>query len=70
MKKVNIGLLDKKRFAAWERKRIRWLKNLSWQKALRLEEGFLSSMFIWQWRKNFFPDNPISLRMSLKHKAR
>ncbi len=66
--KNNKGLLDKKRFEIWEKEKISWLKNLTFKKALKLEERLLSSEFIWEWRKNFLPDNPVCLRDSLKKK--
>lgn len=70
MKKLkgNKGLLDKKRFEVWEKEKIKWLKNLSLKKALRLEESLLSSGLIWLWRKNFFEDKPVCLKDSLKRK--
>lgn len=67
--KNNKGLLDKNRFKAWEKEKAYWLKNLSWKKALRLEESLLSSSFIWKWRKNFFADNPLCLKDSLRKRA-
>lgn len=66
---ITKGLLDKKNFKVWEDEKKRWLKNLSWKKALRLEESLLSSSLIWKWRKNFFADNPICLKDSLRKKA-
>lgn len=65
----NKGLLDRKRFKVWEKEKVFWLKNLSWKKALKLEESLLSSELIWHWRKNFSPDHPICLKDSLKNKT-
>lgn len=66
--KDNKGLLDKKRFVWLEKEKRRWLKNLSTEEALRLEESLLSSSLIWEWRKNFFRDNPVCLKNSLLKK--
>jgi hypothetical protein len=64
--KGNKGLLDKRRFEGLEREKERWLRNLSWKKAIRLEEKMLSSELIWEWRKNFPEDHPICLKKSLE----
>lgn len=66
--KGNKGLLDRKRFEVWEEEKIRWLRGLSLKKAIKLEESLLSSSLIWQWRKNFFTDNPMCLKDSLHKK--
>lgn len=66
--KTNKGLLDKKRFVVWQKEKNYWLRKLSLKRALRLEESLLSSSLIWEWRKNFFKDNPICLKDSLKRK--
>lgn len=66
--KSNIGLLDKKKFKLLDREKKQWLKNLSMKKAIALEEGLLASSLIWEWRKNFFPDNPVCLKAILKKK--
>jgi len=65
----NQHLLDKKRAEKLQKQQERWLKNLSQQKAIRLEESLISSALIWEWRRNFFEDNPLCLEKSLgKHK--
>ena len=46
------------------------LANLSWKKALRLEESLISSELIWEWRRNFSEDNPVCLRKSLRKKRK
>lgn len=58
----NKELLDKEKFIWLEREKRRWLKNLSTEKVLRLEESLLSSSLVWEWRKNFAKDNPICLK--------
>jgi len=68
--KDNKALLDKSRFEKSEEEKKRWLRNLSWKKALRLEESLLSSELIWEWRKNFPEDNPICLQKSLAIKQK
>jgi len=65
----NWGLLNQKRFEKLEKERIRRLRKLTWKKAIRLEEQMLSSKFIWEWRKNFSKEKPVSLKISL-HKKR
>lgn len=60
--------LDKNRFKIWEKEKISWLRSLTLKKAIKLEESLLSSLLIWQWRKNFFPDKPICLKDSLHKK--
>ncbi|MBN2020427.1 MAG: hypothetical protein JW749_09400 [Sedimentisphaerales bacterium] len=67
MKKIkgNKGLLEKSRFAEMEREKERWLRGLSWKKALRLEEKMLSSKLIIEWRDNFSQDKPVCLKKSL-----
>jgi hypothetical protein len=64
--KNNKGLLDQKRFEGLQREKEHWLQNLSWKKAIRLEEKMLSSKLILEWRDNFSQDNPICLKKSLK----
>ena len=68
--KDNKALLDKSRFEKSEQEKKQWLKNLSWKKALRLEESLLSSELIWEWRKNFPEDNPICLQKGLAAKQK
>ena len=68
--KDNKALLDKNRFEKSEQEKKQWLRNLSWKKALRLEESLLSSELIWEWRKNFPEDNPICLQKSLAAKRK
>ena len=63
--KGNKGLLDKKRFESLEWEKERWLRTLSWKKAIRLEEKMLSSKLILEWRNNFSQDNPVCLKQSL-----
>jgi hypothetical protein len=66
--KDNKYLLDKRRFESSEQQKKRWLKNLSFKKAIQLEESLISSELIWEWRKNFVEDNPVCLKLSLKNK--
>jgi len=67
--KNNKGLLHTRRFERLEQGKKRWLQTLSWKKAIRLEESLISSVLIWEWRRNFFEDNPLCLKKSLgKHK--
>jgi hypothetical protein len=61
----NRYLLDKKRAEKLQKQQERWLKNLSQQKAIRLEESLISSVLIWEWRRNFFEDKPLCLKKSL-----
>jgi len=68
--KGNKGLLDQKRFEALEQEKKQWLRNLSWEKALRLEEKMLSSELVLEWRKNFSQDSPVCLRMALLNRHR
>ena len=63
--KGNKGLLNKGRFKKSEQEKKQWLRDLSWKKALELEESLISSELIWEWRKNFVVDNPICLKKSL-----
>jgi hypothetical protein len=64
--KGNQGLLDKRRFKGLEQEKERWLRGLTWKKALRLEEKMLSSKLILEWRDNFLQDNPVCLKKSLQ----
>lgn len=66
--KPNKGLLDKKRFKLLEREKKQWLKDLSMERAISLEESLLSSSLIWEWRKNFSLDKPICLKDALRRK--
>jgi len=68
--KGNKGLLDQRRFEPLEREKERWLRTLSWKKALRLEEKMLSSKLVLEWRENFPQDNPVSLRIALRNRQR
>lgn len=60
------SLLNKQKFSSLAREKRRWLENLSTRKALWLEESMLSSLLIWEWRKNFSQDSPICLKNSLQ----
>ncbi len=66
--KINKGLMDKEKFRLLEREKKQRLKDLSMKEAIGLEEKLLSSYFIWELRKNFFPDNPVCLKEILKKK--
>jgi len=66
--KGNKGLLDQKRFESLEREKRRWLRNLSWKEAIRLEEKMLSSRLILEWFDNFTEDKPICLKKSLQNR--
>jgi len=66
--KGNKGLLDQKRFEFLEREKRRWLRNLSWKKAIRLEEKMLSSRLILEWLDNFPEDKPVCLKKSLQNR--
>lgn len=68
--KGNEGLLDQKRFEALEQEKKRWLRSLSRKKALALEEKMLSSKLVLEWRDNFPPDSPVSLRKSLRKRRK
>ena len=68
--KNNKVLLDKKRFKKSEEEKKLWLRNLSWKKAIQLEESLISSELIWEWRRNFPKDNPICLKYSLGKKPK
>jgi len=68
--KGNQGLLDKKRFEGLEREKRRWLRTLSWKKAIRLEEKMLSSKLVLEWRDNFPEDKPVCLKIALKRKRK
>ena len=72
MKKAvgNKGLLDRKRFESLEQEKKRWLRTLSWKKALRLEEKMLSSKLVLEWRDNFSQDSPVCLKKSLQNRQR
>jgi hypothetical protein len=72
MKKVkgNKGLLNSKRFESLERDKRRWLRTLSWKKALRLEEKMLSSKLILEWLGNFQQDTPVCLKKSLQDRRK
>lgn len=66
----NKGLLDRRRLKAAQEEKNRWLANLSWKKALRLEERLISSELIWEWRRNFSEDNPVCLKKGLRQRYR
>jgi len=66
--KGNKGLLDKKRFEGLEQEKRRWLRTLSWKKAIRLEEKMLSSKLVLEWRDNFTQDSPVCLKQSLQNR--
>ena len=68
--KGNKGLLDKSRFERSEQEKKQWLRNLSWKRALQLEEALISSELIWEWRHNFPEDNPVCLKISLGRKRK
>lgn len=68
--KGNRGLLDKKRFEGLEREKRRWLRTLSWKKAIRLAEDMLSCALVDEWLDNFPEDKPICLKMALKKRRK
>jgi hypothetical protein len=68
--KGNKGLLDQKRFESLEREKRQWLRNLSWKKAIRLEEKMLSSKLILEWFDNFPQDKPVCLKKSLQKRRK
>ncbi len=68
--KGNKGLLDKKRFEELEREKERWLRTLSWKKAIRLAEDMLSCPLVDEWLDNFPEDKPVCLRMALKKRRK
>ena len=68
--KGNKGLLDQKRFESLEREKRRWLRNLSWKKAIRLEEKMLSSRLILELLDNFTEDKPVCLKIALMRKRK
>jgi hypothetical protein len=68
--KGNKGLLDRKRFEFLEREKRRWLRNLSWKKAIRLAEDMLSCPLVDEWLDNFPEDKPICLKMALKKRRK
>jgi len=63
-------LLDKKRAKRLEQQQKRWLGNLPRNKAIQLEESLISSALIWEWRRNFFEDNPVCLKIGLSKKRK
>jgi len=68
--KGNKGLLDKRRFEGLEREKNRWLRTLSWKKAIRLAEDMLSCPLVDEWLDNFPEDKPICLKMALKKRRK
>jgi hypothetical protein len=68
--KGNKGLLEKKRFESLEREKRQWLQNLSWKKAIRIEEDMLSCSFVDEWRDNFPKDEPVCLKIALMRKRK
>jgi hypothetical protein len=68
--KGNKGLLDKARFEGLEREKKRWLRTLSWKKAIRLAEDMLSCPLVDEWLDNFPEDKPICLKMALKKRRK
>lgn len=66
--KGNAGLLDAKRFINQNREHKIWLKNLSLNKAIKLEEKLLSSHLIQEWRNNFSNDTPVCVKFGLRKK--
>jgi hypothetical protein len=68
--KNNKGLLDKKRFEGLQRDKVRWLRNLSWKKAIQLTEKMMSSPLVSEWKDNFPEDHPIYFKKSLERMHR
>ncbi|MBN2316705.1 MAG: hypothetical protein JXM79_22450 [Sedimentisphaerales bacterium] len=68
--KGNGGLLNQKRFEKWEKERKHWLRGLTMQEAVRLEEKLLRSALIREWRDNFPEDKPVCLKLGLKRKKK
>lgn len=66
--KQNAGLLDSKRFQKQNREHKIWLKNLSYNEAITLEEKLISSYLIWEWRNNFIEDTPVCIKLGLRKK--
>lgn len=68
--KGNKGLLDKKRFEGLEQEKKRWLRGLTLEEAVRLEEKLLRSALIREWRDNFPQDNPICVELGLRRRKK
>ena len=68
--KGNQGLLDQRRFVSLEREKRRWLRNLSWKKAIRIEEDMLSCSLVDEWLNNFPEDKPVCLKIALMRKRK
>jgi hypothetical protein len=68
--KGNKGLLDNKRFEGLQREKRRWLRTLSWKKAIRLAEDMLSCPLIDEWLADFPEDNLVCLKIALKRRRK
>jgi hypothetical protein len=64
MRKSNKALFDKKRFEWLEQERVKYLQSLTLEKSVKMMENLIS--FANELRDNFSPDNPVSLKISLK----
>jgi len=68
--KGNKALLDKRRFEGLQQDKVRWLRNLSWKKAIRLTEEMMPSPLVGEWKDNLPEDHPICLKKSLERMRR
>lgn len=64
----NKRLFDKKRFEWLEQDRVKHLKNLTIAESVRMMEHLVN--FANELKDNFSPDNPLSLKISLKRNNR
>lgn len=60
------GLFNRKRFEWLKKQRFKELRGLTIEKAIELEENFLSSSFVEELKNNFLPTNPVCLKLSLR----
>ncbi len=64
--KGNKQLLDGKRFKWLEKRKVEYLRNLSLKESVRIFESLTSPQILEEFIDNFFPDNPVCLKIALK----
>lgn len=61
------GLFNKKRFEWMEEEKKNWLKKLTIEKSVKILESLTSPNTLNEFKNNFFPDNPVCLKFTLRN---
>ena len=66
--KNNKGLFNKKRAKNMEKERERFLKKLTLKRGIKIFESLTSPETLKEFKNSFWPDHPVCLKYTLKHR--